>query len=59
MLAWLLLGELKQSIDEALAGRSEDTVEQRIHKLLRGNPVMLFMKGQLVLFIWPASMAIM
>lgn len=47
-MAWLLSGELKQSIDEALAGGSEDTVEQRIHKLLQDNPVMLFMKGQLV-----------
>lgn len=45
-MAWLLPGELKHSIDEALAGGSEDTVEQRIHKLLQDNPVMLFMKGQ-------------
>ena len=56
-MAWLLPGELKQSIDEALAGGCEDTVEQRIHKLLQENPVMLFMKGPLVSL--PASMVIM
>ena len=43
-------GELKHSIDEALAdgnaNGSPDTVQQQIHKLLKDNPVMLFMKGQ-------------
>ena len=45
----LFPGELKHSIDEALAGGSGDTVEQRIHKLLRENPVILFMKGHQLL----------
>lgn len=43
-------GELKQSIDEALAdgiaNANADTVQQQIHQLLKDNPVMLFMKGQ-------------
>ena len=42
-------GELKHSINEALAGGTGNTVEQRIHGLLQKNPVMLFMKGQQLL----------
>ena len=38
-------GELKQSIEEALGQSDDSNVEQRIHKLLNDNPVMLFMKG--------------
>lgn len=38
-------GELKQSIDEALGESEQAHTEQRIHKLLEDNPVMLFMKG--------------
>ena len=38
-------GELKQSIEEALSGGEQQSVEQRIQKLLKDNPVMLFMKG--------------
>ena len=40
-------GELKHSIDEALADGSAGNVEQRIQKLLKDNPIMLFMKGQM------------
>ena len=40
-------GELKQSIEEVLGQSDEGNVEQRIHKLLNDNPVMLFMKGRL------------
>ena len=39
-------GELKQSIEEALGESEPQGVEQRIHKLLKDNPVMLFMKGE-------------
>ncbi|DBB01219.1 hypothetical protein WJX77_007450 [Trebouxia sp. C0004] len=38
-------GELKQSIEDALGESEPQGVEQRIHKLLKDNPVMLFMKG--------------
>lgn len=38
-------GELKQSIEEALGGGEQQSVEQRIQTLLKDNPVMLFMKG--------------
>ncbi len=38
-------GELKQSIDEVLDESGQGSVEQRIQKLLKDNPVMLFMKG--------------
>ena len=38
-------GELKQSIEEALGESEPQGVEQRIHKLLKDNSVMLFMKG--------------
>lgn len=39
-------GELKHSIEEALGKSEPQSVEQRIHKLLKHNPVMLFMKGK-------------
>ncbi|KAL3141097.1 hypothetical protein ABBQ38_003453 [Trebouxia sp. C0009 RCD-2024] len=38
-------GELKHAINDALGAGSAAPVEQRIHKLLKDNPVMLFMKG--------------
>ncbi|KAL3162517.1 hypothetical protein ABBQ32_010174 [Trebouxia sp. C0010 RCD-2024] len=38
-------GELKHAINETLGAGSAAPVEQRIHKLLKDNPVMLFMKG--------------
>ncbi len=39
-------GELKQSIEDALGDSEPQGVEQQIHKLLKDNPVMLFMKGE-------------
>ena len=64
-LAWVCIcaGELKQSIDEALADGgagdgadgSQDTVQQQIHKLLKFNPVMLFMKGDFLALTLPSQ----
>lgn len=51
-MARLFSGELKHAINDALGAGSAAPVEQRIHKLLKDNPVMLFMKGGLLL---PAS----
>ncbi len=39
-------GELKQSIEDALGESEPQGVELRIYKLLKDNPVMLFMKGE-------------